>query len=83
MFRSCVREMMLSNIPCVDNNSAGAFVAKQRIDEAPFWWEAATKRDYQLAIWKGIFAKIAEVKERKMFATLCNGIAKVTLSPCD
>ena len=59
--------MMLSNILGVDNNS-GALVAKQRIDEAPFWRESSHKKGL-LAIWQGIFAKLAEVKERKTFAT--------------
>ena len=43
-FQSCVhrimfdmQEMMLSNFLGVDNNS-GAFLAKHRIDEVPFWW---------------------------------------------
>ena len=76
-------EMMLSNILCVDNNSTGAFVAK-----TGYWWSAflvgpPTKRDY----WqygKGSLPKLLKWKNGRLLifatSTLCNGIAKVTLT---
>ena len=87
-FQSCVhrimfdmQEMMLSNFLGVDNNS-GAFLAKHRIDEVPFWWwwclgGGGTKRDY----WqygKGSLPKLLKWRNGGLLvfvrSTLCNGI---------
>ena len=76
--------MMVSNILCVDNNSYWCLCGKNRVLMKRLFGGAGHKKGL-LAIWKGIFAKIAGVKEWKTLDfcninLICNGIAKVALT---